>query len=864
MKYTAIDTETTLIGRNNIIPDLICSGFYVLGEESPSVRHWSPKEAHIAKYREIYADPEHHTIYHNAAFDLTVQSKYDWDMLPLIWEAVEAGRVHDTMIREMLLNLTLTGSIDTLEIHGIKQQVRYALSELTMKYLQIDIKEAKEAEDSVRTNFEMVRYKPIEEWPEEFIKYAGEDPEYTGLIFLEQEKARQTCISETGVDPFAKEGFLVCTAMALQFMTAQGNKLDKEKVAEVTKEFLDHYDDPELVWPLVWAPYVHAFKQHCPEVREAQVISEAKKSWSTEDPKDLNAFKGKGLVIPAVPAIPFAKKTKEHLETCIGHKEHPQYKKGYKVQTCACPLKMKKAVPEKGSSLNLHQYIWTAARANPDIKVWLSDKTKELLKQEGYDIPHPVPQSVMADNEEIPMFKLGGKNTKLKLKADKEWLATYAFMDPVLSAYDERHKIQKIVSSYLPCMYWADEYDTGCPVILEGETSKFAGKTPADSVHAQFMVLKETGRTSSRAAKRGRGAANEKVLYPSWNGQQVDPRIRKCVVPEEGCVLFSIDYSAMELGTAAQVAYNLLGYEGVLMGLINSGKDTHAYLGAQIALKLDPVYSQAMGMDESDPMKSYEVLKNMSGKKDLCDSPDFKLVFEDCYLGKKWGDHVVSMEDCTQAVFYKHYRTFGKPTGLGFWGGLGEATFMSMARATYGIPVTLEIATILRQVWKDYIPEGQEYLNYVNGQMVDRSAAPEVYEDAEGRTKRRRFYCYDTPMGMHRAKCSYTAAANGCALQSPSAEGATLGVQKVMKACTVGELAGYVFPSLFIHDEIVGDIFYDDRTTERIQLMEAMMKESMEVVTPDVRASTEACLMRRWDKRAEPVFEDGKLIPWEG
>jgi hypothetical protein len=488
------------------------------------------------------------------------------------------------------------------------------------------------------------------------------------------------------------------------------------------------------------------------------------------------------------------------------------------------------------------------------------------MKDKGMEVPHPVPMDVLEEFETIPLLPLteGKKPERMLIKVDKEWLATYAALDPVLAVYDERHKIQKIVTSYLPCLYWADEFKTGCPIILEGHTDKFAGKQPAGRVHAQFAALKETGRTSSYAAKRGKGAS-AKVLYPSWNGQQVDPRIRNCVVAEEGNVLFSIDYSAMELGTAAQTAYNLLGYEGTLMKLINGGKDTHSYLGAQISLELDSEYALAMGMDKSDPMKSYDILKSMAKDFSKCDSIGFRDVFEECYLGKKWADHEVTWDDCTLNQYYKHYRTFGKPTGLGFWGGLGEPTFVSMARATYGLPLTVPIAKVLRQVWRDYIPEGQEYLNYVNKKMIDGLAQPEVVEDEEGRKRKRNFYCYDTPLGMHRAKCTYTAAANGCALQSPSAEGALGGVIDIMKACTVGDLAGYVFPSLFIHDEVFGEIVLDDMLTERIESMMGIMVDSMQrIATPDVKAKAEPAIMLRWDKRAEEERdENGLLKIWE-
>ena len=112
---------------------------------------------------------------------------------------------------------------------------------------------------------------------------------------------------------------------------------------------------------------------------------------------------------------------------------------------------------------------------------------------------------------------------------------------------------------------------------------------------------------------------------------------------------------------------------------------------------------------------------------------------------------------------------------------------------------------------------------------------------------------------------------NGIGMQTPGAEGALIGVCEVMEECTIGSLAGRVFPQNFIHDEQTGETPWNwAQTTRDIQKMQGIMKRGMEEITPDVRAGTEACLMFRWSKYAEPVWqeirEDGEtvkvLVPW--
>jgi hypothetical protein len=68
---------------------------------------------------------------------------------------------------------------------------------------------------------------------------------------------------------------------------------------------------------------------------------------------------------------------------------------------------------------------------------------------------------------------------------------------------------------------------------------------------------------------------------------------------------------------------------------------------------------------------------------------------------------------------------------------------------------------------------------------------------------------------------------------------------------------------MFIHDEIIWECKDDDLVGERVKAIEAIMVECMQKITPNVKASAESASMRRWSKYAEPVWENGKLIPWE-
>jgi len=225
----------------------------------------------------------------------------------------------------------------------------------------------------------------------------------------------------------------------------------------------------------------------------------------------------------------------------------------------------------------------------------------------------------------------------------------------------------------------------------------------------------------------------------------------------------------------------------------------------------------------------------------------------------------------TFADFYAHYRKFAKPTGLGYPGGLGPKTFVAYAKATYGVSVDLETAYKLRDIWKTAFPEMALYLDHVSKRCFDPNFGAELKEDEDGKEYRKQYYAYDTPLGMHRAKTDFCACANGQALQSSSAEGALLATSEVMREIRNGEespLADVdgvpmVRPTIFIHDELFGEIRDDEYLTVRMERMQEIMKSCMECITPNVRAGTEACIMNRWSKKAFPYYVDGALRPYE-
>lgn len=422
----------------------------------------------------------------------------------------------------------------------------------------------------------------------------------------------------------------------------------------------------------------------------------------------------------------------------------------------------------------------TAAKKESINKKALQEIVKRLCDNHGIEVEMTSPSDTYPEGT-------------VSTKAD--FIDRIAHLHPALEEYKMRQKLQKLVTTELPRMEW------------NGQT--------APVIHPMYDVLKETGRTSSYASK----------MFPSFNCQNVDPRVRNCIVPRPGHYLFSIDYSQMELGTLAQRCIDLFGYS-IMADKINKGYDLHAYLGSQIAKATDDEFGKKAPEDD-----------------------------DECYLKFL---KLKSSEDEEDKKFFKHYRTLAKPTGLGYPGGLGAETMTTYAKGGYGVSLTIEEAENLREVWLDTFKEMRDYFRYINKDCID----PVFSSPADGD-----FYCYTTPFGLYRPNCVYCAAANGVGLQSPSAEGAILSVINVVRAsldpALDSILYGNIRPILFIHDEIVGEVRISEYTTPSVREAARIMVESMRVVTPDVEPKAEPALMLRWDKSAEPVFDDsGSLIPW--
>jgi len=726
MKLVTFDFETHPIAFGAVYPQPVCV-IVNSGEESVVITDGDEggKEGMVQQIAGLLADESLILANHSMAFDLGVLCAANPMYVSQVYQAIIAGRVVCTLIREKMLTLAQTGDL-SMGVGDVKVKLLYDLASVMMRRFSIDRSEAKDDESSWRRYFGVLSGVPGAEYPQGALDYLTNDGDDPYRLYLDQEQRRSVLAQEIGCDPLAQQSLRMAQAFSLGMMSAYGV---------------------------------------CTDASEHQRI----KQWATIESSGPNVdlLIQNGMLVPAQPP-------REHL----------------KIEG-----RMVKAQPEKMSTKIIREYILGLHTENPElIPLLYSD-----------------PSTRFPDGQ---------------ISFAKEWLDEVAHLDPVLSQIQHRQAVQKILNTDLPRM-----------TSLDAEGEHTSAVSPV--VYVNYDVLKETGRTSSFAG----------TLYPSFSCQNVHPDVAGVIVPRSGYLFLSIDYQQLELVTLGQTLLNLFG-TSMLAKLINEGVDLHAYLGAQIAMRMSlPFQQHCINCRISEAMDVYRAFKGLK-------------------------DH----SDPAAVEIYGQYRKLAKPTGLGYPGGLGAKTMVAYAHHTYGVKIDYDTAALLKQIWFDTFPEMRLYFKHITKDCRDTRNGPRMLDrkGPSGVTElvSMDLYEYTSPLGLFRGGCAFTAAANGIGLQTPAADGASLATISLVRACRDPN-GGYpdllpdssgvrLMPVLFIHDEFVSEIRDCEEKHLWIPQAQQIMVDAMRVICPDVAVRTDACLMDRWNKKAQPVFDDlGRLSVWK-
>ena len=168
-KRIAIDFETYLIcEEEGTSPRPVCMSYYndnysgvLIGSDIVVFLKSIPEDVEI--------------IAHNLKFEFNVILKHYPELTSWVFSRLEAGTVWCTLISEQIMELS----------HTVKTN-KYALSDLVLRYLGIDISETKKGDDVWRLRYAELIDIPLEEWPLEAVKYSIGDSEYAYKIRAKQ------------------------------------------------------------------------------------------------------------------------------------------------------------------------------------------------------------------------------------------------------------------------------------------------------------------------------------------------------------------------------------------------------------------------------------------------------------------------------------------------------------------------------------------------------------------------------------------------------------------------------------------------------------------------------------------------------
>lgn len=282
--------------------------------------------------------------------------------------------------------------------------------------------------------------------------------------------------------------------------------------------------------------------------------------------------------------------------------------------------------------------------------------------------------------------------------------------------------------------------------------------------------------------------------------------IREAFVPRTGCVFVAADYPTLELYTLAQCCKTWLG-KSALGDALNAGLDPHLRFAASMR-----------GISYEDALDRYKA-----------EDPEIVL-----------------------ARFLAKAANFGFPGGMGFRKFV-EATRKQMSRAAFaalGLDETR--ARRLKEEWFEAWPELPGYFARVNALCENGSGFVETLwtERFRGGAS----YCAACNNGFQ-ALGSDCAKRAGCLIAE---------AQYVRPECGAASPLFDTRTVAFVHDEFILESVEETAHEAALELARLMV-EGANVYLPDVpipRNKIQPLLMRRWSKKAKPVYAGERLIPW--
>lgn len=388
---------------------------------------------------------------------------------------------------------------------------------------------------------------------------------------------------------------------------------------------------------------------------------------------------------------------------------------------------------------------------------------------------------------------------KGKTATSAEALASYQTQkdDAVLKAFSELSKYEKILTSYIKN--------------LKG----------ADVIYSQYSTTLNTGRTSSSGSK----------LFSSVNIQQM-PRavegvtydVRNCFIPRPGFKICSIDYSALELCSAAHQLYSTLGFSYMREALNEGDKptDMHSKLAAKFKNMPYEEFMARKSEFKDDRQKAKPI--NLGFPGGIGYDTMRHLMWKD---GIKTKFEILETSKNKKDLEFYLYR-LGAP----------DIRIRRVNKREYAL-VQDELVQLKRYIF-DLYPDLEQFLKETHNKFL--TGKTKFKKNDFDEWEEEPMYMYETH-GFKRDFCTYTALCNGFLMQTPSAVGAQRTMNKLVRTFYNNP---DIYPQAFIHDECIFEV--REGRYDLIDDAAEIMIDEMQSVLSSVRVAVEASVSDYWQK----------------
>lgn len=253
MRVVSLDSETFLIRPGCQTPRLVCVTTFD-NDGTGTQRDLLNAKDGVEMTRRLLSNPDITLVGHFIQYDMGVLAAEDPTLLPLIFQALQDGRIRCTKIRQMMID-NATGELKFIENEdGELKAQDYSLQRLVYRHTKRYAPKGKSCGDCVgghkpdcfaplclgccaagceasfRLRYGLLVDIPVADWPEPARKYAQDDAEDTYEVFMAQERLVADG-EQLRSEPIPGEKRQTQAAWALYLTSIWGMKTDPKAVA---------------------------------------------------------------------------------------------------------------------------------------------------------------------------------------------------------------------------------------------------------------------------------------------------------------------------------------------------------------------------------------------------------------------------------------------------------------------------------------------------------------------------------------------------------------------------------------------------------------------------------------------------------